>query len=414
MINKLVYIVGSGGREAALGQALSQYEVGQFKDKKSTLEAVSNRKPDLVVVGSEQPLVDGLADELRELGVTVFGPNKKAAQLEGSKAFTESFLERHDISRPKSETVTPDTFETYKLPADVSTIVLKADGLAGGKGVVLPKTNAEASRVLDSMLSGDLHGDAGKKVVIQERLHGPELSVFVVTDGTKYIILPYTQDHKRLKDNDEGPNTGGMGAYTPVPESIVSKSQSEKIETIVKRTIEGMRADENEFRGVLFVGLILAKERGGDPAVIEYNVRFGDPEAQVLIPYISDSVDLFQLLESTDANLIDAPDLGRGTHFITVCLAAEGYPANPKTDQLVIGLDKDYKNVNIYKAALVEKDHKHYTSGGRVLYVTGYGESIDEAAKYAYNAIGESGVHFKGMQYRTDIGWQARSTNVLE
>ena len=329
MSNKLVYIVGSGGREAALGQALSQHKVEQFADKQSTLAAVSVNKPDLVVVGSEQPLIEGLADELRGLGVPVFGPNKKAAQLEGSKSFTESFLERHDISRPMSETVTESTYKSYKLPKDVSKIVLKADGLAGGKGVVLPKTDSEAQFVLESMLSGDLHGDAGKKVVIQERLHGPELSVFVLTDGTKFVILPYTQDHKRLKDNDQGPNTGGMGAYTPVPKLIVGKKQSEKIERIVKQTIDGMRTDNNEFRGVLFIGLILAKERDGDPTVIEYNVRFGDPEAQVLIPYISDSVDLFKLLKSTDDILIPVHDFDETTHLITVCLAAEGYPTNP-------------------------------------------------------------------------------------
>lgn len=408
MSKKLIYIVGSGGRESALAQGLSTHTVRQFPDSESTINAVKQKQPDLVVIGSEQPLVEGLADQLRELNVAVFGPNKMAAQLEESKSYTEAFLDKYDISRPKSYTVTLSNYDSYNLPKDVSEIVLKADGLAGGKGVVLPKSYSEAKTVIESMLSGELYGEAGKKVVVQERLHGPELSVFVLTDGSKYHILPYTQDHKRLKNNDEGPNTGGMGAYTPVPKSIVDQTKSQKIEEIVKKTINGLRSDKNIFRGVIFIGLILAEERDGDPVVIEYNVRFGDPEAQVLIPYLSNSIDLFDLLKSTDGTLIDFTEPDTNYTFITVCLAADGYPVKPQIGEEIIGLDKKYKNVKVYKAAMIDKNGKLYTNGGRVLYITGYGADIDEAADYAYKAIGPKAVHFNKMQYRTDIGWQIR------
>lgn len=415
MSGKLIYIVGSGGRESALADALRAEEVVLYPDTVTTLSAVDDERPDLVVIGSEQPLVEGLADILRVKKIPVFGPSKQAAQLEGSKAFTEEFLERHNIPRPHSHTVTRKNVSSYKIPDDVTGIVLKADGLAAGKGVVLPKTQTEAKDVLQAMLSGTLLGDAGSKVVVQERLHGPEVSVFVLSDGVNMSILPYTQDHKRLKDNDVGPNTGGMGAYAPVPSEIVSQEQSEEISVIAEQSIRGMFQDGMPFRGVLYIGLILAEERGGSPVVIEYNVRFGDPEAQVLLPFLESSgVDMYSVLKSTDDTLLELPPDNTDVCQLTVCLAADGYPTNPKKGDQIFGLDKKYKSVRVYTGSVARRNAEYYTDGGRVLYITGSGKTIDEAANCAYSAIGPRAIHFDGMQYRSDIGWQARSNSVVE
>lgn len=408
---KTVLIVGNGGRESSFAWALSSHNVIIAAGDDDISLLVQEKKPDFVIIGPEVPLVEGLADVLRATGVRVFGPGKVAAQLEGSKAFAERFMNRHAIPRPDTTIITADTAAPYQIER-AANVVLKADGLAQGKGVVLPKTQAEADKVLQDMLNGELFGGAGKNcVLVQERLHGPEVSVFVLTDGKSYTILPYTQDHKRLKDGDEGPNTGGMGAYAPVPEAIVSSEQRKKITDIVEQTIHGLQADGIEYRGVLYVGIMLAKERGNDPVVIEYNVRFGDPEAQVLLPLLrASSADILGLLESTDEVLKpisqdDTPDKA----VLTVCLAAAGYPESPEKGAVIYGLDKDYTDVHVFHGGVRQHDGVYTVNGGRVLYVTGVGDTINQAAARAYAAIGEDAIHFDGMQYRRDIGWQARS-----
>jgi phosphoribosylamine--glycine ligase len=373
MSERNVLIVGGGGREHQLGLSLANsvdniyFAPGNAgtaaiengtnlsmgpSDLDGIVAFVKERDCELTVVGPEQPLVDGLADQLE--GHKVFGPSAEAAKLEGSKAFAVRFMREFGIPHPASDIIDNEVLKTRALLAatekDVTKYVIKADGLAGGKGVVLPATQAEASDTLKGMFSGELFGGAGKEcTVIQERLRGPEVSVFVISDGENFITLPLSQDHKRLKDNDEGPNTGGMGAYAPVPKSIFNSRQKEKIDEIVEKSIAGARLKGMPYKGVLYIGLMLAEEYDG-----------------------------------------------------------EGYPDSPRKGDTIYGLNQNYPNVIIQHGGTKQQDENIVTAGGRVLYVTGLGETVTESAVGAYAAIGEHGIHFDGMQYRTDIGHQAR------
>ncbi|HEX9153219.1 MAG TPA: amidophosphoribosyltransferase [Candidatus Saccharimonadales bacterium] len=431
-----VLVVGNGGREHELSRQLAASDIiskvfvingngGTASltktenigirptDTEAIFSFVKQHGISFVIIGPEAPLVEGLADPLRAAGVAVFGPSKKAAQLEGSKAFAADFMQRYSIPQPGSQTAC-SLDEALAIIKDWSpeSYVIKAAGLAGGKGVVLPGTVQEAEEALREMFAGEGFDGAGKEaVVIQERLHGPEVSAFAVTDGTDFIMLPFAQDHKRLQDNDQGPNTGGMGAYAPVPDSIISQDQAAKIREIARQSIDGMALDGAPYQGVLFIGLMLAEERGGDPVVIEYNVRFGDPETEVLLSILSESsLDVADLLLKTakdDISSIIVPgQYEKAT--LTVCLAAAGYPAAPRKGDEIFGLNNSYSGVIIHHAGTKLDGDKVVTSGGRVLYVTGFGNTIDEAAANAYGAIGQSGVHFEGMQFRRDIGHQAR------
>jgi phosphoribosylamine--glycine ligase len=434
-VSETVLLIGGGGREHALAMEMSKSDVGRiyctpgnpgaqsiknaetvsFEDTAEMIRFAEDKQDGLtVVIGPEAPLVDGLGDQLREKGISVFGPNAAAAQLEGSKGFASEFMKRHDIPQPESVTVR-NMEEALRAIEDCApeTLVLKADGLAGGKGVVLPTTQQETETTLSSMLSGDSFDKAGANgVVIQERLSGPEVSVFVISDGQNFSIIPFfAQDHKRLKDGDKGPNTGGMGAYTPVPANMINERQLAKIHDIAAKTIKGMTDEGNPYQGVLYMGLMLANERDGDPVVIEYNARFGDPEAQVILSSLTDSgVDVYQMIRDTAAGHV--PDLGPpqflGRAALTVCLAAKGYPDKPEKGAVINGLDKSYPNVVIHHGGTKQVDGQIVVNGGRVLYVTGRGESVDAAAAAAYAAIGQDGIYFEGMQYRTDIGHQAR------
>lgn len=374
----------------------------------------------LTVIGPEAPLVKGLSDKLRAKGLKVFGPSAEAAWLEGSKAFAAEFMNRHRIPHPP-------TFVAHTAEEAIGLVkyfgaescVIKADGLAGGKGVILPKyeegigAEDQAIEAIYKMFSGELFDGAGSDIVlIQERYHGPEISAFVVSDGKNFKILPLAQDHKRLNDNDKGPNTGGMGAYSPVPASIISPSQAKKIETIAARTINGMSFEGNPYQGLLYIGLMLAEERSGAPVVIEYNARFGDPETQVVLPLLSENgVDVFELLRSSaEGRLTDIKiptDLGATA--LTVFLAAQGYPDNPQKGQIIHGLVGTYDNVILHHAGVARQGEDFVTAGGRVLCVTGIGETADMAARRAYGVIGGE-VSFDGMQYRRDIGSRVRTT----
>jgi phosphoribosylamine--glycine ligase len=368
----------------------------------------------LVVVGPEAPLVAGLADALRGAGIAVFGPNKEAAQLEASKAFAADFMRRHNIPQPGSQ-VAHSLEEALRVIQGKSadSYVLKADGLAGGKGVVLPKTAEEARTTLAAMFGGEQFDGAGKdSVVIQERLHGPEVSAFVVTDGKTQLLLPFSQDHKRLRDNDQGPNTGGVGAYSPLPATIVSPEQATKIRRLAEQSVSGLASENIPYQGVLFIGLMLAEERGGDPVVIEYNVRFGDPETEVVLPAVSEAGgDVAGLLMATARGGLDGFQLPATADLcvLTVCLAASGYPEKPRLGDPVYGLDATYPHTIIHQAGTRQDSNQVVTAGGRVLYVTGFGATIDEAAQHAYAAIGDQGIHFAGMHYRHDIGYQGRT-----
>lgn len=431
-MSESVLVVGSGGREHAFGAAVAgdgrelYFTPGNAGTKAigtnisgahNPLEVARDLgKPlGLTIIGPEAPLMGGLADRFRHEGLPVCGPDRAAAELEGSKVFAHQFMTEYGIPQPRSQTVwdTAELAEYERHMPEASEIVIKADGLAGGKGVVLPETNEQACKVMHDMLTGQLFGGAGMDgVLVQERLHGPEFSLFVATDGERFVTLPASQDHKRLQDGDRGPNTGGMGAYAPVPSSILNPNQAAKAERIAEKTIVGMQREGSPYRGILYIGCMLAEEYDGDPVVIEYNARFGDPEAEVVLPLLRESgVDVYDLLRSTDGHLNEEALRGYsplGHSALTVCLAAPGYPDHPQKGAAIYGLERAYPGVDIYHGGTKRQDGQTVASGGRVLYVTGHGQTVDDAAARAYAAIGQDGVHFDGMHYRTDIGWQAR------
>jgi phosphoribosylamine--glycine ligase len=431
----IILVVGSGGREYELVRQLAwstaiqkvyalpgnagtalletvENVAVQATDVHAIMTFVREHAVSTVIVGPEAPLIAGLSDALRAEGIAVFGASQAAARLEASKAFAADFMKRNDIPQPKYWVANSleEALDIIK-EKDPSTYVLKADGLAAGKGVVLPQTFEEVEQTLHLMFSGEGYEAAGKdSVIIQERLSGPEVSAFAISDGTHFTLLPFAQDHKRLKTGDQGPNTGGMGAYTPLPTSIVNTSQRAKIHAIAKQSIDSMAAEGTPYQGVLYIGLMLAKERDGNPVVIEYNARFGDPEAEVLLPALSEAgIDVAHLLLSTARGNLPSISSSFSTSVLTVCLAAAGYPENPRAGDVIHGLKKVYPNVIIHHAGTKQEGGNIVTSGGRVLYITGLGTTLDEVAASAYAAIGPNAIHFDGMQYRTDIGYQART-----
>ena len=434
MSNINTAVVGSGGREFELGRQLGLSDEVQsvyFLDGNAGTddlpkgENVPIKPPSvdevvrfadenqvrLTVIGPEAPLVAGVADRLREKGLVVFGPNAEPAKLEASKAYATTFMEENGIPHPPA-VITHSYEEAMGLigSRNVDDYVIKADGLAGGKGVVLPESSEDAEQTLRKMfLEGGFDGAGRETVLIQERYHGPEVSAFVVSDGSRFVVLPLSQDHKRLLNGDKGPNTGGMGAFSPLSAEIVSAGQEQKINEIAERSIEGMALRGTPYQGVLYVGLMLAEELGGDPVVIEYNARFGDPETQVVLPLLSEAgVDVYDMLRSSAEGRLSDIAIPRqlGSSALTVCLAAKGYPDSPEKGQDIYGLGEQYESVILHHAGTKKEGEAIKTAGGRVLYVTGVGETVDVAAQNAYNAIGRVG--FADMQYRDDIGHQAR------
>lgn len=419
-----VLIIGSGGREAALEQAmLASSEVERVvvsEDADVGLNQFSGQEHPLVVIGPEAPLVEGLADDLRNEGYLVFGASKEAARYEASKSFAVRMMEFAGVLHPRTY-ITKDHTEAvnYIYGHPPKSYVMKADGLAGGKGVVLASTVSEALDTAEGMLSGSMFGGAGKEMInFAERHSGPEVSAMVVVgDNDEFTILPIAQDHKRLGEGDTGPNTGGMGAYAPVPESILSTEQYSQLNESVEKTLAGMRAFGTPFeRGLLYAGFMLSEQEDGKPVVIEYNVRFGDPEAQVILPLVREAgVDVYHLLRSAAEGSLEKPtvDFSKlAVSALTVCLAAPGYPSAPQKGAEIYGLNDSHPHVDLQLAGV--KDG--VVDGGRVLYVTGTGTSIDQAAEHTYAAIDierlgeQSGkVGFKDMQFRRDIGHQARS-----
>ncbi len=429
-----VLIIGSGGREHALAWGIAQSpkvekiyvspgNAGTAHEKKcenialsdeaSTVTFCQDKQVDLVVIGPEAPLVAGLSDALRLTGVAVFGASKAAARLEGSKAFATEFMQRHDIAIPRSHIVhsTAEAQTAIREFGGAAKSVIKADGLAGGKGVFLPDGEGEADKAIEKIVSGTVDGD-GSTFVVQARNHGPEVSVFVLSDGTHYQIIPLaSQDHKRLLPGDKGPNTGGMGVYAPLPEWMLSADQWDKIATIAEKSIAGMAAEGAPYEGVLYIGIMLAEELGGDPLVIEYNARFGDPETEVIIPLLQgNGVDIYDMLYATATHKIadfKLPTSLNGS-ALTICLAAEGYPEAPVTGVTLAGLGEDYRDVTVFHGGTKLDDSGVVrSSGGRVLFVTGLGINLAAASEAARNAIGEGGIYFAGMQYRPDIAHRA-------
>ncbi|RLB63854.1 MAG: phosphoribosylamine--glycine ligase, partial [Deltaproteobacteria bacterium] len=354
---------------------------------------------DLVVVGPEGPLCDGVVDALSEAGITAFGPSGAAAQLEGSKAFLKRFATRHDIPTAAYTIVTDFAAAEQAIDSSPGPVVVKADGLAGGKGAIVTSTTEQAKAAARSMLVDGALGEAGKTVVIEERLSGLEMSVHAVTDGERMWVLPVSRDHKRVGDGNRGPNTGGMGAFAPV---TVNPELMERIHRQVLRpTIKGMAADGSPYRGVLYAGLMIAPD--GTPNLLEHNVRFGDPETQVLMPMLDG--DVAELFASAAGGSLDetAVSVPAGRHAITVVLAAGGYPKSPRKGDAIVGLPEAAKlpGVHIFHAGTTQQDSQLVTSGGRVLGVGASGSSASEARSAAYRAC--ELVTFDGMHYRRDI-----------
>ena len=398
-----VVVVGSGGREHALAHVLSRSaEVvvtpGNPGIPGSVPTPVEQLDADLFVIGPEAPLVDGLADRLRASGHRVFGPGADGAQLEGSKAWMKQVLVEAGVPTAAHGTFTAVEPALEFLDTMSSLFVVKTDGLAAGKGVVVTESLAEARDAVRSYLSGDAFGDAGRTVVIEEGLTGPELSVLAVCDGRRAVALAPAQDFKRIGDGDDGPNTGGMGAYSPVP-AATPEVVAGLMAGAVEPTLAALRARGIDYRGVLYAGLMLTPD---GPKVLEYNVRFGDPETEVVLPRLtSDLADL--LAAAADGDLRAEPTFDDGAAVTVVC-ASEGYPATPRTGDVIDGLDaaSAVDGVTVFCAGVgSDEAGRLVTSGGRVLTVTGQGPDLGVARRRAYEAV--SRVSWPGMRHRSDI-----------
>jgi phosphoribosylamine--glycine ligase len=427
-IGKRVVIVGSGAREHALATAiaLGGHQVVVAPGNAGTASVARNvevrsddvprlvelavaEQADLVVVGPERPLTLGLVDALFARGLRAFGPTRAAAQLEGSKAFMKRFCDRHRIpTAPFAVFDDPHEAERHVRSAP-RPLVIKADGLAAGKGVVVSDSAEEGCFAIDRMMRQREFGDAGRTLVIEERLLGQEASFHVVCDGTRAVSLAPAQDHKRVRDGDRGPNTGGMGAYAPAP--VVTSAVHERVmREIVEPTLAGMAAEGAPFRGVLFVGLMIDD---GVPQVLEYNVRFGDPEATVLVPTYGG--DWFELLDSAargDLSRTPAPPSNRAA--LSVVMAAAGYPASPRGGDRIDGLDAALApGAFIYHAGTKRApDGSFVTHGGRVLAVGASAPTLEDAARLAYDAVAR--IRWDGEHHRSDIGGRALSTSDVQ
>jgi len=416
-----VLLIGSGGREHALAWKLAQSPaltklyaapgnpgIAQLAEcvdlDPSHIESIvafaRDENVGLVVVGPEQPLVDGLADRLREDGVLVFGPSAAAARLEGSKGFTKDLCRRANIPTAGYERLGDLPSAKAALGRFGLPVVIKADGLAAGKGVVIASTQAEAEAALDDMFGGGF-GAAGAEVVIEEYLEGEEASFFALTDGKTIMPFGSAQDHKRVGEGDTGPNTGGMGAYSPA--SIVTPEiEAQVMERIIRPTVETLAADGTPYSGVLFAGLMLTAE---GPKLIEYNCRFGDPEAQVLMMRFDDDlVALLAAVAEGRLGAVPAPRLADRV-ALTVVMAANGYPGTPSKGGLIRGIAAaEAAGARLFQAGTACKDGEIVASGGRVLAVTAIGGSVAEAQGAAYGAIDR--IDFPGGFCRRDIGWR--------
>ncbi len=419
-----VLILGAGGREYSIGLALSKDEnveriyfspgngatdaLGEnldIVDFVKLADFVEENSIDLTIVGPEGPLVEGVVDVFETRGLTIFGPTAKAAQLEGSKIFMKNFLARHNI--PTAAYIETNSLEdAYKFIETLTVpIVVKADGLCAGKGVIIAQSRDEAKKVAGEMLSGNSFGEAGTSIVVEEFLDGYELSVFAICDGNDYVVLPAAQDHKKLLNGDNGPNTGGMGAYAPTP--LVNDTLYQKLdERVIVPTLEGMKSEGMPFKGVLFIGVMVID---GEPIILEYNVRFGDPECEVLMPLLkSPASELFYKAATGDLN--NAKIEFHDKYAVGVVMASKDYPykSSPMAEIIVDDIyhEELIENAHISYAGVIRgEDEKLYASGGRVLICVGIGDSIAQAQKRAYMLVGQ--VHFIGKQCRTDIAYQA-------
>ncbi|MDQ3573379.1 MAG: phosphoribosylamine--glycine ligase [Actinomycetota bacterium] len=392
-----VCVVGAGGREHALAHVLGRTsEVVRRKDDPGGTDA------DLYVIGPERPLVDGLADRLRDQGRLVFGPGAAGARIEGSKAWMKEVLAQAGVPTARHGTFTEPEPAVQFLKSLPGLYVVKTDGLAAGKGVLVTESLDEAVDDVRAKLAGTSFGDAGRTVVIEEGLRGPELSLLAVCDGRRAVPLAPARDHKRLGEGDTGPNTGGMGAYSPVAEAG-TEVVDEVMERAVLPTLAALRRLGIDYRGVLYAGLMLTAD---GIKVLEYNVRFGDPEAQVVLPRYTG--DLAAFLAEAAAGHLSAEPTFSDDACVTVVLAAADYPASPRSGDVITGVEEaeSGEGVTVFHAGAERRaDGRLVTAGGRVLDVTALGSSVEEARRRAYQAVAH--ISFPGVQYRGDIALEA-------
>ena len=397
-----VCVVGSGGREHALAHVLKRTaEVvvtpGNPGIPFSTTKPVKEIEADLFVIGPEQPLVEGLADELRKQGKLVFGPNADGAKLEGSKSWMKEILIEAGVPTARHGVFTEKEPALDFLQNLSDLYVIKTDGLAAGKGVLVTSDLTEAKNAVSEYLSGEAFGIAGKRIVIEEGLTGPEVSLLAVCDGKTAVPLAPAQDFKRLKDQNEGPNTGGMGAYSPVP--FLEENLVERIMDIaVIPTLETLKRKGIDYRGVLYCGLMITPE---GPKVLEYNARFGDPETQVVLPRLE--TDLAELLVGAASGSLNSVPIFSNEAAVAVVCASELYPENPRTGDLIDGLSQvqEMKGIDIFFSGVRKTSDGLVTDGGRVLTVTGMGATLEQARKLTYEAVSQ--ISWTGMQKREDI-----------
>ena len=426
-----ILVIGSGGREHALAWKIAQsplvdevwsapgnpgmYDIGpcfdvSVSDQDAVEKLVLQLEPDLVVIGPEQPLADGLGDRLRARGFDVFGPSAAAARIEASKGFSKDLMSKYDIPTARYKRVSDTAEGKAFLDTLTAPYVLKADGLYAGKGVELPETREEADEKLADMLGGSM-GEAGAEVVIEEFMPGEEASVFALTDGENFIVLPAAQDHKRAFDGDEGPNTGGMGAYAPAP-VITPDLMDQVCETIIKPTLAGMTSEGCPFQGVLYVGLMITPD---GPKVVEYNCRFGDPECQVLMKGLEgDIVPLLLACATGGMSQREFDQLQPEGGFqptATIVMATRGYPGKYDKGSVIEGVvtADQLEGVTVFHAGTdVNSAGALTANGGRVLAVTANATTMDDAFQRAYSGV--RAIDWPEGFYRTDIGWRVRKS----
>jgi len=413
-----ILLLGSGGREHALAWRLCQDDPAlqlfitpgnagtarlgtnlslSASDLDGLLAWASKEKPDLTVVGPEAPLCAGVVDRFELAGLPIFGPNQAAARLEGSKVYTKNFLLKHNLpTAPGAGFADSASALAYSRKQDAYPQVLKADGLAAGKGVIIAQTSAEAEQTIRNIMDGRIFGDAGREMVIEEFLPGREMSIHVLTDGISHFILPIAQDHKKLGDGDYGPNTGGMGAYAPAP-FATAELQAQISARIVGPVLAAFRQEGIDFRGILYIGIIWTKD---GPSILEFNVRGGDPETQVLLPLIDTPLlEIFQAVR--EQRLGQLKIHLNAKHAVTVVMAAGGYPGTPETGVPIEGLDLAMPGTEVFHGGTKREGAQVLTSGGRVLSVTAWADDLASARELAYRRLAK--IHFAGSQYRRDI-----------
>jgi phosphoribosylamine---glycine ligase len=420
-----ILVIGAGGREHALAWKIAQSQRVQMvfvapgnggtaldsrlqnvalTDPAALADFARQEQIGLTVVGPETPLAAGIVNLFRERGLKIFGPTREAAQLESSKDFAKAFMQRHGIPTARYQTFTDSRAAHGYVDQHGAPIVIKADGLAAGKGVVVAMSADEAHAAVDMMFGDRLavdYGDGGTRVVIEEFLEGEEASFIVMVDGKHILPLATSQDHKRLKNNDEGPNTGGMGAYSPAP--IVTPALHARImREIIDPTVRGMASDGITFTGFLYAGLMI--DDHGNPKTLEFNCRMGDPETQPIMARLK--TDLLSVLEHAVNGTLDQVELGWDRRTaLGVVMAAAGYPEAPRKGDTISGIPAETTDCVTFHAGTTLTDGKLTTAGGRVLCVVGLGDSVRMAQNQAYAATDM--IHFEGAQYRRDIGWRA-------